>query len=185
MLRDRAWEILTEFAAEERTRRHGIAVEAVMQAYARKLGQDEEKWGIVGLLHDFDWEIHPTEELHPKEGSKLLEARGVPGDIRYAILCHAPFLGLETTGDMDRAIYASDEMSGFVTACTLVRPDKSLSALKPSSVRKKMKDKAFARSVSRDDLRNGAADFEVDLDEHIRFVADALAPVADQLGVNQ
>ena len=184
MQRDRAWEILAEFAQEERTRRHGVAVEAVMQAYARKLSQDEEKWGIVGLLHDFDWEIHPTEELHPKEGSKLLEARGVPEDIRYSILCHAPFLGLDYTQDMDRAIYAADEMAGFVIACTLVRPDKSLSTLKASSVKKKMKDKAFARSVSRDDLRNGAADFGVELDEHILFVADALRPVAEQLGVN-
>ena len=184
MQRDRAWEILAEFAQEERTRKHGIAVEAVMQAYARKLGQDEEKWGIVGLLHDFDWEVHPTEELHPKEGSKLLEARAVPEDIRYAILCHAPFLGLDYTQDMDRAIYAADEMAGFVIACTLVRPDKSLDTLKPSSVKKKMKDKAFARSVSRDDLRNGASDFGVELDEHILFVAAALKPVADQLGVN-
>lgn len=184
MQRDRAWEILGEFAQEERTRRHGIAVEAVMRAYARKYGEDEEKWGIVGLLHDFDWEIHPTEELHPKEGSKLLAARGVPEDIRYAILCHAPFLSLDYTQDMDRAIYAADEMAGFVIACTLVRPDKSLATLKPSSVKKKMKDKAFARSVNRDDLRNGAADLGVELDEHILFVAEALAPVADQLGVN-
>lgn len=184
MQRDRAWEILREFAREERTRRHGIAVEAVMRACARRCGEDEEKWGIVGLLHDFDWEIHPTEELHPKEGSKLLAARGVPEDIRYAILCHAPFLGLDYTGDMDRAIYAADEMAGFVIACTLVRPDRSLASLKPSSVKKKMKDKAFARSVNRDDLRNGAADLGVDLDEHILFVAEALAPVADQLGVN-
>ena len=184
MHRDRAWEILTEFANEERTRKHGIAVEAVMRGYARARHEDEEAWGIVGLLHDFDWEIHPTEELHPLEGSKLLAERGVPEPIRYAILCHAPFLGLETKQDMDRAIYAADEMAGFMTACTLVRPDRSLSALKTSSVRKKMKDKAFARSVRREDLIEGAANFGVDLDEHIRFVADALVPVAAELGVN-
>ena len=114
----------------------------------------------------------------------LLEARGVPRDIRYAILCHAPFLGLEYTSTMDRAIYACDELSGFVTACALVKPDKSLSSIEPASVRKKMKDKAFARSVRREDLVNGAADLGVELDEHIRFVAEALKPVAHQLGVN-
>ncbi len=183
MHRDDAWKILLEHSQEERTRRHGIAVEAVMRAYARLLHEDEEKWGITGLLHDFDWEIHPTEELHPKEGSKILEARGVPEDIRYAILCHAPFLGLAYTSPMDRAIFASDELSGFVTACALVKPDKSLSAVEPAGVRKKMKDKGFARAVNRDDLVKGAKDLGVELDEHIRFVAEALKPVAAQLGV--
>ena len=183
MHREQAWDILLEYSTEERTRKHGIAVEAVMQAYARLLHEDEEKWGITGLLHDFDWEIHPTADLHPKAGSTLLEARGVPQDIRYAILCHAPFLGLEYTSRMDRAIYASDELSGFVTACALVKPDKSLSSIEPASVRKKMKDKAFARTVNRDDLINGAKDLGVELDEHILFVAEALKPVAHQLGV--
>lgn len=184
MQRERAWEILLEHSREERTRKHGIAVEAVMRAYAALLHEDEERWAITGLLHDFDWEIHPTAELHPREGSKLIEARGVPADIRYAILCHAPFLGLEYTSQMDRAIFACDELSGFVTACALVKPDRSLSAVEPVSVRKKMKDKAFARAVNRDDLVKGAADLGVELDEHIRFVAEALKPVADQLGVN-
>jgi putative nucleotidyltransferase with HDIG domain len=184
MHRDDGWAILREYASEERTWKHGISVEAVMQAYARLLHEDEEKWGIVGLLHDFDWEIHPTADLHPVKGSEILETRGVPEDIRYAILCHAPFLGLEYHSQMDRAIYASDEIAGFVTACTLVRPDRSLSSLEPASVRKKMKDKAFARSVSRDDLVNGARDLGVELDEHIRFVIEALKPVAHQIGVN-
>lgn len=184
MHREDAWQILTEFAREERTRKHGIAVEAVMQAYARLLHEDVEKWGIVGLLHDFDWEIHPTEELHPLEGSKLLAARGVPEDIRYAILCHAPFLGLEYRATMDRAIYACDELSGFVIACALVKPGKSLSEVDPASVRKKMKDRSFARSVRREDLVNGARDLGVELDEHIRFVTEALKPVAHQLGVH-
>ncbi|MCA9853588.1 MAG: HDIG domain-containing protein [Dehalococcoidia bacterium] len=184
MHRDEAWKIMLEYAKEERTHKHGIAVEAVMQAYARELHEDEEKWGIVGLLHDFDWEIHPTEELHPRAGSELLAARGVPEDIRYAILCHAPFVKLEYTSAMDRAIYACDELSGFVTACTLVKPDKSLSAVTAKSVRKKMKDKAFARSVNREDLVQGAADLGVELDEHILFVAEALKPVAGQLGIN-
>ncbi len=184
MHREEAWKILLEHSREERTRKHGIAVEATMQAYARQLHEDVEKWGIVGLLHDFDWEIHPTADLHPQAGSKLLEERGVPEDVRYAILCHAPFLGLEYHQKMDRAIYACDELSGFVIACALVKPDKSLSAIEPTSVRKKMKDKAFARSVNRDDLVQGAADLGVELDEHIRFVAEALKPVAAELGVN-
>lgn len=184
MHREDAWQILLEYAQEERTRKHGIAVEAVMQAYARLYHQDEEKWGITGLLHDFDWEIHPTADLHPKEGSKILAARGVPEDVRYAILCHAPFLGLEYTSTMDRAIFASDEISGFVTACALVKPNKSLAEVDPVSVRRKMKDKAFARAVDRDDLMKGARDLGVELDEHIRFVIEALKPVATQLGVN-
>lgn len=184
MHREDAWNILVEHSREERTRKHGIAVEATMRAYAALLHEDVEKWGITGLLHDFDWEIHPTEDLHPREGSKLLAARGVPEDIRYAILCHAPFLGLEYTSKMDRAIFACDELSGFVTACALVKPDKSLSAVEPASVRKKMKDRAFARAVNRDDLVKGAADLGVELDEHIRFVAEALKPVAGELGIN-
>ena len=185
MHREDAWQILIEHSREERTRKHGLAVEAVMQAYARLLHEDEEKWGIVGLLHDFDWEIHPTEDLHPQEGSKSLAARGVPEEVRYAILCHAPFLGLEYRSQMDRAIFASDEISGFVTACALVKPDRSLSLVEPATVRKKMKDKAFARAVNRDDLVKGAADLGVELDEHIRFVVEALKPVAGQLGVNR
>ncbi len=184
MHRDDAWKILVEYSEEERTRKHGIAVEAAMRGYAGKYHEDEEKWGIVGLLHDFDWEIHPTPDLHPEEGSKILEKRGVPQDIRYAILCHAPFLGLEYTQQMDRAIFACDELSGFIIACTLVKPDKSLSAIEPASVRKKMKDKAFARSVVREDLLKGAADLGVDFDEHILFLAASLKPVAADLGLN-
>lgn len=184
MHRDDAWNILLEYSREERTRKHGLAIEAVMRAYARHFHEDEEKWAIVGLLHDFDWEIHPTEDLHPQEGSKILAARGVPEDIRYAILCHAPFLGLEYTSRMDRAIFACDEIAGFITACALVKPDRSLSSIEPKSVRKKMKDKAFARAVNREDLLKGAADLGVDFDEHIRFVAEALKPVAKELGVN-
>lgn len=184
MHRDQAWDILVEHSKEERTRKHGLAVEAAMQAYARLLHEDLEKWGMVGLLHDFDWEIHPTEELHPKAGSEILAARGVPEDIRYAILCHAPFLGMEYTSKMDRAIYACDELSGFVIACALVKPDRSLSSIEAGSVRKKMKDKAFARAVRREDLIQGAKDLGVELDEHILFVADALKPIAAELGLN-
>ncbi len=185
MNRDDAWNILLEFSTEEKTRRHGIAVEAAMRAYARVLHEDEEKWAITGLLHDFDWEIHPTEDLHPLEGSKILLQRGVADDIRHAILCHAPFLGMEYTSKMDRAIYACDELSGFVTACALVKPEKSLSSLDSAGVRKKMKDKAFARAVSRHDLVQGAEDLGVELDQHILFVAEALKPVAAHLGLNE
>jgi predicted hydrolase (HD superfamily) len=183
MQRDDAWNILLEFSIEERTRKHGIAVEACMRAYARELHGDEEKWAITGLLHDFDWEIHPTEDLHPQAGSAILASRGVPEDIRHAILCHAPFLNMEYTSPMDRAIFACDELSGFVIACALVKPDKSLSAIEPKSVRKKMKDKAFARTVRREDLIQGAADLGVELDQHILFVAEALKPVAAELGL--
>lgn len=185
MHRDDAWAILVEYSKEDRTRRHGIAVEAVMRAYANFYHEDEEKWAIAGLLHDFDWEIHPTEDLHPKEGSKILEERGVPADIRYAILCHAPFLGLEYTSQMDRAVFASDEISGFVTACALVKPDKSLTLVTPDSLRRKMKDKAFARAVSRDDLLRGAMDLGMDFDDHVQFVREALKPVATQLGITE
>lgn len=184
MHRDDAWKILLEYAKEEKTLKHGLSVEAAMRAYARELHEDEEKWAITGLLHDFDWEIHPTEDLHPKEGSKLLAARGVPEDIRYAILCHAPFLGMEYTSTMDRAIYACDELAGFVIACALVKPDRSLSSIEPAGVRKKMKDKAFARAVRREDLVQGARDLGVELDQHILFVAQALKPVAKELGLN-
>lgn len=184
MHREEAWDILLEYSVEERTRRHGIAVEACMRAYARVLHEDEEKWAITGLLHDFDWEIHPTEEMHPTVGGVILAARGVPADIRHAILCHAPFLGLEYTSKMDRAIFACDELSGFVTACALVKPEKSLSSLDSAGVRKKMKDKAFARAVRREDLVQGADDLGVELDQHILFVAEALKPVASQLGLN-
>ncbi|MDZ7729442.1 MAG: HAD family hydrolase [Dehalococcoidia bacterium] len=183
MHRDDAWKILMEHASEERTWRHGIAVESVMRAYGRHFDQDEDRWGLVGLLHDFDWEIHTTEDLHPEEGSKILEQRGVAGDIRYAILCHAPYLGLPYTSDMDRAIFASDELAGFVMACAMVKPGKSLSLVTPETVRKKMKDKSFARSVSREDLRKGAEDLGVDFDDHVRFVAEALKPVAPELGI--
>jgi predicted hydrolase (HD superfamily) len=184
MNREDAWQILVEHTQEDRSRKHGLAVEAAMRAYARTFGGDEDTWGIVGLLHDFDWEIHPDAERHPLEGSKILEARGVPEEIRYAILCHAPFLGLEYRSAMDRAIFACDEMSGFVIACALVRPDRSVSAVEPASVRKKMKDKAFARAVNREELVQGAEVLGVDLDEHIRFVAQALSPVAAEIGVN-
>jgi putative nucleotidyltransferase with HDIG domain len=184
MERDEALAILHEFTQTDSLRKHGLAVEASMRAYARKYGGDEEKWGIVGLLHDFDWEIHPDAERHPLEGSKILEARGVPADIVHAIKCHAPYLGLPHTSVMDKAIFACDEMSGFVMAVALVKPNKSLSEVEARSVRKKMKDRAFARAVNREDLTGGAELLGVDLDEHIEFIRDALKPVAAQIGLS-
>jgi putative nucleotidyltransferase with HDIG domain len=158
-------------------------VEAAMRAYARKYGEDEEKWAIVGLLHDFDYEIHPTVDKHPQEGSKILRERGYPEDIIYAVLCHADHLELERRSPMDKAIYAVDELTGLIIAVALVKPSKSLAEVDAPSVRKKMKDKAFARSVNRDDIVRGAAALGVDLDEHIAFVIEAMKPAAAELGL--
>ncbi|MBI3952888.1 MAG: HDIG domain-containing protein [Chloroflexi bacterium] len=184
MDRQQAWEILCEYTKSEALRKHALSVEAVMRAYARRYGEDEERWGIVGLLHDFDYEIHPTADKHPVEGSKILAARGVPEDIRYAILCHADHVGLERKTALDRAIYAVDELTGFIIAVALVKPDKSLGQVDAASVRKKMKDKAFARSVRREDITKGAEQLGVDLDEHIAFCVEALKPAAGQLELN-
>jgi putative nucleotidyltransferase with HDIG domain len=183
MNRDDAWQILTEFTATERMRKHGLSVEAVMRHAAGRYGGDVETWGIVGLLHDFDYEIHP-DERHPLEGSKILEQRGVPDEIVHAIQCHAPFINPEYRTKMDSAILAFDELTGFVTAVALVRPNRSLSEVDPASVRKKMKDKAFARSVSREDIRLGAEKLGVDLDDNVRLVIEGLRPVAAEIGLN-
>lgn len=186
MNRDQAWDILCEYTKGEPLRKHGLAVEAAMRAYARKYGEDEETWGIVGLLHDFDFEIHPTAEEHPREGAPLLREKGVPEEIVHAVLCHAPYLealGVQRENMMDRAIYAVDELTGFITAVALVRPSKSINEVEVSSVKKKMKDKGFARTVNRDDITGGAEVLGVDLDEHIAFCIEALKPVASELGI--
>ena len=183
MNREDAWALLCEYTKNPGLRKHGLAVEAAMRAYARKYGEDEEKWAIVGLLHDFDYEIHPTVEKHPQEGSKILRERGYPEDIIYAVLCHADHLELERKSPMDKAIYAVDELTGLITAVALVKPSKSLAEVDAPSVRKKMKDKAFARSVNRDDIVKGAAALGVDLDEHIAFVIEAMKPAAGELGL--
>ncbi len=185
MDRDQAMHILEEFTKTDSLRKHAMSVEAVMRAGARKYGGDEETWGIVGLLHDFDWEIHPDAERHPRDGAPLLRERGVPEDIIHAIQCHADYSGYEPRGPMDRAIYAYDELAGFVIACALVKPNRSLTELTVQSVRKKMKDKAFARQVNREDIVRGAERLGVDLDEQIGFVIEALKPVAEQIGLNQ
>jgi len=183
MNRAEAWDLLCEYTKNESLRKHALAVEAAMRHYARKYGEDEEKWSVVGLLHDFDYEIHPTLDEHPQEGAKILRERGVPEEIIRAVLSHADHLGLSRDTLMEKTLYAVDELSGFVIAVALVRPSKSILDVEPKSVRKKMKDKAFARAVNRDDIVNGAESLGVDLGEHIGEVIEALKGVADELGL--
>lgn len=183
MNRTEAWKLLIEYTQSDSLRKHMLAVEACMRAYARKFGEDEEKWGITGLLHDFDYEKYPTPAEHPFVGSKILEERGYPEDVRRAILSHADYSGVKRESRMEKALYACDELSGFITASALVKPNKSLAEVEAKSVRKKMKDKAFARSVNRDDIINGAADLGVDLEEHIAFCIDAMKAIAAELGL--
>jgi putative nucleotidyltransferase with HDIG domain len=183
MNRTDAWAILCEHTKTQPLRKHALAVEASMRAYARKFGGDQEQWGIVGLLHDFDFEMHPNEQEHPAKGAEILRARGVPEEIVYAVLCHADYLGLERKTAMDRAIYAVDELTGFVTAVALVRPSKSIAEVDVAAVRKKMKDKGFARAVNRDEITKGAEQLGIELDEHIAFVIESLKPVAKELGI--
>jgi putative nucleotidyltransferase with HDIG domain len=182
--REEAWSLLTEFTQSESLRKHALAVEACMRAYARKLGGDESLWGLVGLIHDFDYEKYPSAEDHPFKGSEILKERGYSEEIRRAILSHAEYSGIPRETPMEKALFACDELAGFITAATLVKPSKSLSELDAKSVRKKMKDKAFARSVNREDIVNGAADLGVDLEEHITFCIEAMKAVARDLGLD-
>jgi putative nucleotidyltransferase with HDIG domain len=183
--RDVAWSILTEFTKGDSLRKHARAVEASMRAYAARFREDPEGWGIAGMLHDFDYEMHPRAPHHPMKGAEILTARGVPPDIVYAILAHADYSGMPRITLLDRALYACDELTGFVHACALVRPGKVVAGLEPASVRKKLKDKAFARTVNRDDVYRGAAELGVELDAHIAFVVDALAGVAPEVGLGK
>ena len=154
-----------------------------MRAYADKFGGDAEEWGITGLLHDFDYELHPTAEEHPYFGNAILEERGYPEHIRKAVMSHAAYTGVPRETMMEKCLFAVDELCGFLTACALVRPDKSLQALEVKSVRKKLKDKAFARGVNREDILQGAQELGVDLDAHIAFVIEALRPVEGEIGL--
>jgi len=230
--RESAWRLLCEYTASESLRKHALAVEACMRAYARKFHaggaqaaaaaasassdpvaptdtaadivehaeaegaevthddlsappflNEEEKWGITGLLHDFDYEKYPTPQEHPFVGNKILEERGYPEDVRRAILSHAEYSGVKRETKMEKTLFACDELAGFITASALVKPGKSLAEVEAKSVRKKMKDKAFARSVSRDDIINGAADLGVDLEEHIAFCIEAMKTIAGELGL--
>jgi putative nucleotidyltransferase with HDIG domain len=183
MNRDAAWSLLTEYTLSENLRKHGLAVEACLRAYARKFGEDENKWAMVGLIHDFDYEKYPSLDDHPFKGHAILKERGWPEDICRAVLSHANHGGVPRETPLEKALFACDELAGFITAVALVKPGKSLAEVDAKSVRKKMKDKAFARSVSRDDIVNGARDLGVDLDEHIAFCIEALKPVATELGL--
>src|ERR1700757_4131983 len=181
--RERAWGLLTEFTQSESLRKHALAVEACMRAYARKLSGDEELWGVVGLLHDFDYDKYPSLEDHPYRGNEILAERGYSDEIRKAIMSHAEYTGVPRESPMEKALFACDELAGFITACALVKPGKSLAEVEAKSVRKKMKDKAFARTVNRDDIVNGARDLGVDLDEHIAFCIEAMKGIAGELGL--
>jgi putative nucleotidyltransferase with HDIG domain len=178
-----AWGLLTRFTESESLRKHALAVEACMRAYALKLGADEELWGVTGLLHDFDYEKYPSQEEHPYKGNEILQAEGYSEEIRRAIMSHAEYTGVTRDTPMEKALFACDELAGFITACALVKPGKSLAEVEPASVRRKMKDKAFARSVNRNDIVTGAAELGVDLEDHIRFCIEAMKGIADQLGL--
>ncbi len=181
--RRKAWELLNEYTRSKGLIKHALAVEAAMRAYARKFGEDEEKWGIVGLLHDFDYDQFPKPENHPLVGSHILRKRGYPEDVIYAIKSHAEYLNLPRKSLMDRTLFAVDELCGFIVAVTLVRPGKQVAAVPVRSVRKKLKDKAFARAVKREGIRQGQAELGVALDEHITFVIQAMAEVGEKLGL--
>jgi len=181
--RARAWSILTEFTYGDSLRKHARAVEASMRAYAGRYGGDPETWGIAGLLHDFDYEMHPRAPHHPMKGAEILHARGVPEHVVYAVLAHADYSGMPRVSLLDRALYACDELTGFVHACALVRPGKVITGMEAASVTKKLKDKAFARTINRDDVYRGAAELHVELDEHITFVVAALAAIAPEIGL--
>jgi putative nucleotidyltransferase with HDIG domain len=176
-----AWALLTEHTDNPSLLKHALAVEAAMRAYARKLGEDEDVWGVLGLIHDFDYQQNPTEETHLHVGCRLLRERGWPEEWIRVIASHADYMGVPRDTPAARALYAVDELCGFLTACALVRPDRSIAAVEVRSVLKKLKDKAFARGVNRDDVRSGAEALGVDLGEHIEFVRNAMATIADQL----
>ena len=183
--RESAWCLLTEFTQSESLRKHALSVEACMRAYARKFAagstEEEELWGVVGLLHDFDYEKYPSLDDHPYKGNEILKERGYPDEIRRAIMSHAEYTGVTRDSQMEKALFACDELAGFITAVALIKPGKSLAEVDTKSVRKRMKDKAFARKVNRDDIVNGAAALGVDLEEHITFCIEALKPIADKL----
>jgi putative nucleotidyltransferase with HDIG domain len=181
--RDDAWALVTEWTVSESLRKHMLAVEAAVRGYARLYGEDEENWGLVALLHDFDYERYPDAENHPFRGVELLKSLGYPEWVTRAILSHADYSGVPRESRLERVLYACDEMSGFVTAAALVRPSKSVLDLEPSSVLKRMKDKAFARAVNRDDLRRGAEELGLPLEEHVANVIRFLGVRAEALGL--
>ena len=186
--RNDALALMHEYTASESLRAHMLSVEAAMRAYAERFGEDPERWGLTGLVHDFDYErfpnnAHSASDEHPAEGVRILRARGYPEDILLAILGHATYCGVARETKMAKTLFAVDELTGLITASALVRPSRSVLDLDGRSVRKKMKDKGFARGVSREDVTQGAAELGVDLDEHIQFVIEAMRPVAESLGL--
>jgi predicted hydrolase (HD superfamily) len=183
MKREQAWEILCEFVQNDALRRHALAVETCVVAYARKFGEDELQWSVTALLHDFDWELHPSAPDHPLKGEPILAQRGVEEPIRRAILSHANYSGVVRVTPLEKALFACDELAGFLTAVSCVKPGRSIHEVDSKSVRKKMKDKAFARNVNRDDIVQGAAGLGVDLDEHIAFCIKAMQQRAVELGL--
>ncbi len=182
MDRQATWDLLCEYTKNENLRKHALAVEACMRAYARRFGEEEDKWGVVGLIHDFDYELYPNAPNHPLKGSEILQTRGYSDELRRAILGHADYTGVPRDTLLAKALFACDELAGFITACALVRPDR-IASLEAKSVRKRMKDKAFARSVSREDITKGAEEIGIPLDEHITFCIEAMRGIADKLGL--
>ena len=180
--RDRAWKTLTRYTKSEALLRHALAVEAAVRAYARRFGEDEERWGVTALLHDFDYEIHPTLDKHPQDGAPILRGEGYPEDVIDAILSHAEHLHLPRDTPLKKTLFACDELAGFIHACGLVRPD-GIDTLEPRSVRKKLKQPSFAAGVHREEVYSGAEELGVDLDDHIAFVTEALKPIAPELGL--
>ena len=183
MDRTEAWNLLCEFTQSDSLRKHALAVEACLRAYAEKLGGDKDTWSVVGLLHDFDYERYPQAPDHPLEGSKVLRARGYPEEVIQAILSHADYMNVPRETPLQKALYACDELAGFITAVTLVRPNKSLAEVEVQSVKKKFKDKAFARTVSREDIFRGAAELGVELDAHVAICLEAMRCIAPELGL--
>ncbi len=184
MDRNQAWGIVCEFVKSDSLRKHMLAVETCVAAYARKFGDDEERWAVTALLHDFDWEIHPTLPDHPMKGEAILAARGVDEETRRAILSHADFSGVPRVTRLEKTLYGCDELAGFLTACSYVKPGRSIAEVEARGVRKKLKDKAFARAINRDDITRGAIEMEVDLDEHIAFCIEAMKARAAELGLD-
>ena len=182
MNRQDALHLLHEYTKTDNLRKHALAVEAAMRAYARKFGENEEKWGVVGLLHDFDYEMYQTVPDHPTKGSEILKERGYPDDVRTAILSHVPQMNVPRDSQMAKTLFACDELSGFIVACAMVRPNK-LNDLQPASVKKKLKDKAFARTVSREDILQGIDEMGINADEHIQFVTNTLSVISAELGL--
>lgn len=185
--REDAWKLLCEYTKGDSLRRHGVAVETAMRASAARYGgpaDDPAEWALAGLLHDFDYEMFPTEHEHPYKGANIMCGRGYPDHIIRAIMGHATYTGVPRDTQMAKALFATDELCGFLVACALVRPSKSLDDLEVSSVKKKLKDKGFARTVNRDDIHLGVAELGVNLDDHVRFVIDALRPAQREIGLN-